>query len=98
HPGSRPAAPAEFLAALAERVAIAAASVAAVLDPGCVVLGGELGRAGGDALARRVKHRLDAISPLPTEIRAGSVGGGAVLSGALLTALDAARDELFAPA
>ncbi|MDG4866363.1 ROK family transcriptional regulator, partial [Streptomyces sp. T-3] len=42
---------AAFLDALADRLALGAASVAAVLDPGCVVLGGEVGRAGGAPLA-----------------------------------------------
>ncbi|GGV23954.1 ROK family transcriptional regulator [Streptomyces spectabilis] len=85
-----------FLAALAGRVAIGAASVAAVLDPGCVVLGGELGRAGGQALAERVGERVAAMSPLRTEVRASALGGAAVLRGALLTARDAAQEELFA--
>lgn len=35
-----------FLTALADRVAVGVAAVAAVLFPGCVVLGGEAGRAG----------------------------------------------------
>ncbi|WP_030674761.1 ROK family transcriptional regulator [Streptomyces sp. NRRL B-1347] len=86
---------APFLTALADRVAIGAASVAAVLDPGCVVLGGELGRAGGAALADRVARRVAAMSPLRTEVRASTLGGAAVLRGALLTARDAAQDELF---
>ncbi|QCX75217.1 N-acetylglucosamine repressor [Streptomyces sp. YIM 121038] len=86
---------AAFLTALADRVAIGAASVAAVLDPGCVVLGGELGRAGGAALADRVARRVAAMSPLRTEVRASALGGAAVLRGALLTARDAAQDELF---
>ncbi|POX55986.1 ROK family transcriptional regulator [Streptomyces sp. Ru71] len=84
-----------FLDALAGRISIGAASVAAVLDPGCVVLGGELGQAGGQELARRVQERLDVMSPLPTEVRASTLGGAAVLRGALLTARDRAQDELF---
>ncbi|MEO3755707.1 ROK family transcriptional regulator [Streptomyces sp. B6B3] len=90
------AGPAEFLAELAGRIAIASASVAAVLDPGCVVLGGEVGRAGGAVLAELVRRRLRDISPLETEVRAATVAGNPVLSGALLTALDAARGEVFA--
>jgi predicted NBD/HSP70 family sugar kinase len=88
---------ARFLDALADRLAIGAASVIAVLDPGCVVLGGEIGRAGGDALAALVAQRLVRMSPLPTEVRASELGGGAVLRGALLTARDGAQDDLFAP-
>lgn len=105
-PGTRPsAAPApsadpnaRFLDALADRLAIGAASVVAVLDPGCVVLGGEVGQAGGDVLAARVEARLTAMSPLPTEVRPSGLGGAAVLRGALLMAREAAQDELFAPA
>jgi predicted NBD/HSP70 family sugar kinase len=86
-----------FLDALADRLAIGAASVTAVLDPGCVVLGGEIGQAGGEVLAARVAERLTRMSPLPTEVRASVLGGEAVLRGALLTARDGAQDELFAP-
>ncbi|BBC97210.1 MarR family protein [Streptomyces rochei] len=84
-----------FLSALADRVAIGAASVVAVLDPGCVVLGGEIGHAGGDVLAGLVAQRLRRMSPLPTEVRAGALGGSAVLRGALLTARDRAQDTLW---
>lgn len=86
-----------FLDALADRLAIGAASVVAVLDPGCVVLGGEVGQAGGGVLAARVAERLVRMSPLPVEVRASLLGGGAVLRGALLTARAGAQDELFAP-
>ncbi|GAA2990898.1 MULTISPECIES: ROK family transcriptional regulator [Streptomyces] len=86
-----------FLAELADRIALGAASVVAVLDPGCVVLAGEVGRAGGDALAARVEERLARMSPLPTEVRAGTLGGGAVLRGAVIAAREAAQDALFAP-
>ncbi|WND38676.1 ROK family transcriptional regulator [Streptomyces sp. BB1-1-1] len=86
-----------FLDALADRVALGAAAVVSVLDPGCLVLAGEVGRAGADALAARVQHRLTRMSPLATEVRSSTLGGGAVLRGALLTARDRAQDELFAP-
>lgn len=86
-----------FLDAVADRVAVGAAAMAAILDPGCVVLGGEVGRAGGAALAARVEERLAAMSPLRTEVRASALGGSAVLRGALLAARDAAQDELFGP-
>ncbi|MGX4693373.1 ROK family transcriptional regulator [Streptomyces sp. JNUCC 63] len=88
---------ARFLDALADRVALGAASVVALLDPGCVVLGGEVGQAGGDVLAARVAERVSRMAPLPTEVRSSTLGGGAVLRGALLTARDRAQDELFAP-
>ncbi|MFD7995118.1 ROK family transcriptional regulator [Streptomyces mexicanus] len=86
-----------FLDALADRIALGVASVAAVLDPGCVVLGGEIGQAGGDVLAARVEQRVARLSPLRTEVRAGALGGTAVLRGALLTARDSAQEDLFTP-
>ncbi|MEU6105628.1 ROK family protein, partial [Streptomyces flaveolus] len=86
-----------FLDVLADRIALGAAAVVSVLDPGCVVLAGETGRAGGDTLAARVQDRLARMSPLATEVRAGTLGGGAVLRGALLTARDRAQDDLFGP-
>ncbi|CAL9630159.1 N-acetylglucosamine repressor [Streptomyces sp. enrichment culture] len=94
--GTDPAA-GRFLDALADRVALGVAAVVSVLDPGCVVLAGEIGRAGGDVLAGRVHRALARMSPLPTEVRAGLLGGEAVLRGALLTARDRAQDELFTP-
>ncbi len=93
--GSEDPAAKAFLADLAERIALGAASICVVLDPGCLVLGGELGRAGGEVLAKLVGRRLARLSPLRTEVRAGTAGGGAVLAGAVLTAGDAARRELF---
>ncbi|MFJ9350411.1 ROK family transcriptional regulator [Streptomyces sp. NPDC101237] len=102
HPADgRPPSPASpeagFLDALADRVAVGVAAVVAVLDPGRVVLGGEIGAAGGTALATRVEERLRRMSPLATEVRASVLGGEAVLRGALLTARERAQDELFAP-
>ncbi|MFE2278978.1 ROK family transcriptional regulator [Streptomyces sp. NPDC059454] len=91
-----PASPeARFLDTLADRIAVGVASVVALLDPGHVVLGGEVGQAGGEVLAARVRDRLAALSPLPADVRPSTLGGGAVLRGALLTARDQAQDELF---
>ncbi|MEU8522149.1 ROK family transcriptional regulator [Streptomyces sp. NBC_01216] len=86
-----------FLDALAERLAVGAAAVVSVLDPGRVVLGGETGHAGGAALAARVEERLARLSPLRTEVRPTELGDQAVLRGALLAARDAAQDDLFGP-
>ncbi|MFE7380013.1 ROK family transcriptional regulator [Streptomyces zhihengii] len=85
-----------FVGELAGRLALGAAAVVSVLDPGCVVLGGEVGHAGGPELAARVGESLAAMSPLRTEVRPGTLGGGAVLRGALLMAQEAAQDDLFA--
>ncbi|MGX2998372.1 ROK family transcriptional regulator [Streptomyces sp. JNUCC 64] len=86
-----------FLDELADRLAVGAAAVTSVLDPGCVVLGGEVGLAGGADLAARTGARLAGLSPLRTEVRVGELGGTAVLRGALCTARDAAQDDLFSP-
>ncbi|MQY14742.1 N-acetyl-D-glucosamine kinase [Streptomyces sp. RB5] len=79
----------------AERVAVGAAAATAILDPGCVVLGGELGRAGGEGLAARVADRLAGLSPLSTEVRPADFGDTGVLRGALLAAREAAQEALF---
>ncbi|MFD7410995.1 ROK family transcriptional regulator [Kitasatospora purpeofusca] len=84
-----------FLDELAERIALGTSAICVVLDPGCVVLGGEVGRAGGAELAARVERRLAELSPVRTEVRAGEAGGGAILAGAVLTAGDAVRRDLF---
>ncbi|WP_405003069.1 ROK family transcriptional regulator [Kitasatospora purpeofusca] len=84
-----------FLDELAERIALGTSAICVVLDPGCVVLGGEVGRAGGAELAARVERRLAGLSPVRTEVRAGEAGGGAILAGAVLTAGDAVRRDLF---
>ncbi|MCP2313535.1 ROK family transcriptional regulator [Kitasatospora paracochleata] len=84
-----------FLEELAGRIALGVSAICVVLDPGCVVLGGEVGQAGGAELASRVERRLAGLNPLRTEVRAGTAGGGAVLAGAVLTAGDAVRRELF---
>jgi predicted NBD/HSP70 family sugar kinase len=86
---------ARFLDTLADRLALGVASVVALLDPGCVVLGGEVGQAGGDELAVRVAERIVRMSPLPAEVRPSALGGAAVLRGALLTAQDGAQNDLF---
>ncbi|KAA2256714.1 ROK family transcriptional regulator [Solihabitans fulvus] len=84
-----------FLDALAARVAVGVLGLCALLDPGFVVLAGDLGRAGGDALAGRVADRVASAIPLRTEVRATTVDGNPVLRGALLTALADTRDALF---
>lgn len=86
-----------FLGALAFRLSLGAAAVTAILDPGCLVLGGELGEAGGTVLAGHVEQQLAALSPLRTEVRPGELGGAGVLRGALLAAQDAAQQALFPP-
>ncbi|WP_329313005.1 MULTISPECIES: ROK family transcriptional regulator [unclassified Streptomyces] len=86
-----------FLEALAQRLALGAAAVAAVLDPGCLVLAGGLGHAGGAGLAAAVARQLARLTPVPMEVRATALGDQAVLTGARLAAREAAQADLFAP-
>jgi predicted NBD/HSP70 family sugar kinase len=87
---------AAFLAELAHRVAVGVASVCVVLDPGLVVLGGDVGRAGSDALAERVAAEVAAISPARPRVVPTSVPGEPVLQGAMLAAVAQARAALLA--
>jgi predicted NBD/HSP70 family sugar kinase len=85
-----------FLDDLAQRVAVGVASVCVVLDPGLVVLGGEVGRAGGTALADRVAAGVAAICPARPRVVPTGVPGEPVLRGAMLAAVDQARAALLA--
>ncbi|WP_157245306.1 ROK family transcriptional regulator [Nonomuraea typhae] len=88
-------APGSFLDVLAERIAFGALAVCAVLDPGCVILAGPVGRAGGEELAARVEERLAGQIPLPTRVVPGTVEGDAVLRGAVLVALERLYQQMF---
>ncbi|HEY1698709.1 MAG TPA: ROK family transcriptional regulator [Trebonia sp.] len=85
-----------FLDELAHRIALGAAAVCAVLDPGLVVLGGEIGLAGGPVLASRVSAHVAALCPIRPAVVATQVTSDPVLRGALLTAVDQARADLLA--
>jgi predicted NBD/HSP70 family sugar kinase len=80
---------------LARRIALGVASICVVLDPPLVVLAGEIGQAGGGALADRVQHEVAAITLVTPRVAATEVIDEPVLRGALRTALDAVRDEIF---
>src|SRR5580700_11387372 len=85
-----------FLDELAHRVAVGVASVCVVLDPGLVVLGGEVGQAGGAALASRVAAAVASIWPPHPRVVPTAVPGEPVLRGAMLAAVDQARAALLA--
>ncbi len=95
-----PGAPAEragrFLDELARRVALGAAAVCTVIDPGLVVLGGEVGLAGGTELADRVAAEVARICPVRPRVVPTAVSSEPVLRGALLTAVNQARADLLA--
>lgn len=85
-----------FLTELACRVATGVAAISVVLDPGLVVLGGEVGLAGGTELAGRVAAEVGRICPASPKVVPTAVSGGPVLRGAILAAVDQARAELLA--
>ncbi|MFZ0322557.1 MAG: ROK family transcriptional regulator [Actinomycetes bacterium] len=85
------------VAAEADRIGLALAAVASVIDPALIVLGGGIGR-NADLLLEGVQHRLRAVSPLDPLVVVSALGPDAVLRGALSTALDLARDDLFVKA
>ncbi|MER5703440.1 ROK family transcriptional regulator [Micromonospora sp. NPDC002296] len=80
---------------LARRLALGVASTCVVLDPPLVVLAGEVGRAGGTALAGRVQREVAAITLVRPRVVPSGLTEEPVLHGALRTALDAVRDEVF---
>ena len=85
----------EFLGELGRRVAIGVASVSVVLDPGLVVLGGDVGLAGGAALADRVAAEVARICPASPRVVPTAVTSLPVLRGAMLAAVDRARTDLL---
>ncbi|MGD0062357.1 MAG: ROK family transcriptional regulator [Streptosporangiaceae bacterium] len=85
-----------FLDELAHRVAVGVASVCAVLDPGLVVLGGDVGQAGGTALADRVAAGVASIFPARPRVVPTGVPDEPVLRGAMLAAVAQARAALLA--
>jgi predicted NBD/HSP70 family sugar kinase len=86
----------EFLAALAERIAVGLAAVVAVLDPPLVVLGGEVARAGGVALRDAVTEAMRATPQLATSVEISAVTDDPVLLGALDAGLQAVRESVLA--
>ncbi|MEO3820285.1 ROK family transcriptional regulator [Plantactinospora sp. B24E8] len=80
---------------VARRLALGVASSCVVLDPPLVVLAGEIGQAGGTALAERVQHEVAAITLVTPRVVPTTLTEEPVLRGALRVALDAVRDEVF---
>lgn len=80
---------------LARRLALGVASTCVVLDPPLVVLAGEVGQAGGAALADRVQQEVADISLVRPRVVPTGLTEEPILQGALRTALDAVRDEVF---
>jgi predicted NBD/HSP70 family sugar kinase/biotin operon repressor len=97
-PGGRPDRAERAGAALDEvaaRVAVGLAVIDAVLDPGLVVLAGDVLQAGGEPLRSRVEAELHEIAIGRPRLAMCSVQGNPVLLGALHLALSAARKAVF---
>ncbi|MFI6926237.1 ROK family protein [Nonomuraea spiralis] len=83
---------------IANRLALGVAAVCVILDPGLVVLAGEVGHAGGSALTSRVEEAVARICPVRPQVVTTAVAHkNPVLRGAVLAALDQAREELLTP-
>ncbi len=78
----------------AERIALAVAAVAAVVDPELVILGGGVG-ANGDLLLEPVEDQLQLLSPFHPRLEVSLLREEATLHGAVWMALQAAQDRLF---
>jgi predicted NBD/HSP70 family sugar kinase len=79
----------------AERLALAIATIAPVLDPELVILGGGIGR-NGDLLIEPIERELRQILPFRPKVAVSALGDDAVLQGAVAIALEAARERVFA--
>ncbi|MFI5909994.1 ROK family protein [Dactylosporangium sp. NPDC051541] len=87
----------EFMATLAGRIALGLSAVVAVLDPPLVVIGGEVGQAGGETLGDAVASALAAATPLlDTAIATSRVHDDAALLGAQEAGRASVRDALLA--
>ncbi|GAA4523379.1 ROK family transcriptional regulator [Nonomuraea ferruginea] len=81
---------------IARRLALGVAAVCVILDPGLVVLAGEVGHAGGEALTSRVEEAVARVCPVrPQVVTTAVTDPNPVLRGAVLAALDQARQELL---
>ena len=80
---------------LGERIGLALAAIAPILDPELVILGGGIGR-NGDLLLEPARRSLAALGPIRPRIDVSELGEDAELMGAVAMALGVAQDRLFA--
>src|SRR5919201_2598539 len=78
----------------AERLAVIVGTVAAILDPEFVLLGGGVG-SNIDLLRPPLERRLAELTPLGPRVAEGELGADATVLGAVASALDRARDLVF---
>ena len=81
--------------AIAYRIAVSLAGAIGLVDPDMVVLGGEVGVAGGRLLAQHVSAALSRLPIAIPQIVPGGVGDNAVRAGAVELALEYARERVF---
>ncbi|KFL31049.1 hypothetical protein JP75_11955 [Devosia riboflavina] len=84
-----------FFAELGYRVAAALTGAIGILDPEMVVLGGDVGRAGGRALCESVIGILKRLPIAIPQIVPTAVSSNAVRAGAVELALEHARERVF---
>jgi len=84
-----------IVAEIAGRLAFCIASVAAVLDPELVILGGGIGTGAGPLLLEPLRRNLAAISPLRPRLGTSELGSAAVVDGAVTEALRLVVDRIF---
>jgi predicted NBD/HSP70 family sugar kinase len=88
--------PAEgFLHEVSRRLALGVASVCAVVDPGLVVLAGDVGSAADERLCKMVSDEVGHLVPVMPTIVVTEVESDPVLHGAVLTAVEKARENLL---
>lgn len=88
----------EVVEAEARLLAQAVSTIAAVMDPELVILGGGVGH-NGDLLLEPIERELSRLTPLSMRVVTSALGTDAVLRGAVGTAVSAAWDRLLgAPA
>ncbi|GGO55482.1 hypothetical protein GCM10012286_67730 [Streptomyces lasiicapitis] len=80
---------------LARHIATGLAAVVAVVDPELVVLSGQVAQAGGEELRLRVTEEMTGLALPRPLLRISELDGDPILTGALRTALDQARDTVF---
>jgi predicted NBD/HSP70 family sugar kinase len=80
---------------LSARLATGLAAITSVLDPGLIVLAGDVLQAGGEPLRCRLEAELHAIAIGRPRLTMCSVEGNPVLLGALHLALSVARKAVF---
>ena len=78
----------------AERLGLVVGTVAAILDPELIVLGGGVG-GNVDLLRPVLERQLEQLTPLEVRIAAGELGQDAVVLGSVATALTTARELVF---